>query len=332
MAFFTTTIIRKDKMRTHAHDEPYRLFNTISLEIAAKCNRRCVFCPNAYFERPDEYMPMDLIEKVVDELADMNYNGRFEPYIYNEPTRDERLLDIIAMVRERVPRSCIMINTNGDYFKDEDDIIKLFQAGLNQLAINVYSAADGCGKPRLEEKGIVRARKRQEELQAMLDCIEDVEQEGTLYRKIPPSKMIARVIPKFGVQVDGDGFGGGFELQNRSGLIDFMPKLKEPLEKMCIRPFRIMQVNWNGEVLLCCNDFNAEVKFGNIRDHSLVDLWSCEKMNLYRLHLQNEDRNTPLCDRCDYKGGPYPHMISHVEFPDDDAAISVPLTYEGMVI
>src|SRR5436190_796764 len=113
-----------------------KLFTTIAIEIASKCNRTCHFCPNAYFKREDVFMPMETLEKILNNLAALKYKGRVEFYIYNEPTRDKRLPEIIKMFRSKLSRSSFMVNTNGDYFKSANDIKLLFDCGLNQMQIN----------------------------------------------------------------------------------------------------------------------------------------------------------------------------------------------------
>ena len=118
--------------------EEIRLFSNIAVEISSQCNRSCKFCPNSIFERPDEYMPMEMIERIVAELKSLKYNGRYEHYIYNEPTRDARLLEVITYVKKELPRATQMINTNGDYFKSADDIWALFEAGINQMQKTVF--------------------------------------------------------------------------------------------------------------------------------------------------------------------------------------------------
>ena len=120
----------------------YKLFSTIAIETSSWCNRRCAFCPVSYSPRPRHgRMDIELIRHVLDQLHDLSYTGRIELYIYNEPLYDDRIRDIIFMVRTNVPRACIMLSTNGDALHDESGAYELFENGLNQLCINVYSEA-----------------------------------------------------------------------------------------------------------------------------------------------------------------------------------------------
>lgn len=298
--------------------EKVRLFNTIFVETGAKCNRTCVFCPNHSTVRPDEYMSWSMITKIVKELQDLDYKGRFSPYIYNEPMQDPRFYDICRYVHESLPSVRISVNTNSDFIRGPAEIEACFEVGVVQLMLNVYSQSDGCGDKEREERGVRTATKRADQLQAWLDTLSSVDQESTLYGSVKRGSRVARVVRKFGVEGDGTNFGGGFELQNRSGNIDWFMDTVPALEKHCVRPFRTLNVDWKGNGVLCCNDYHSVTAFGNVRNKSLVEIWNAEGFHKYRLFLQNRDRRIGLCATCDFGGGAYPHMVDHVTFGSDE--------------
>jgi MoaA/NifB/PqqE/SkfB family radical SAM enzyme len=88
--------------------------------------------------------------------------------------------------------------------------------------------------------------------------------------------------------------GGNQKLQNRSGQnTDVnLPALTEPMEKYCVRPFRHINVNWKGDVVLCCNDYFGKVTIGNVKERRLVDLWNDPLLMLYRKKLQRRRSET----------------------------------------
>lgn len=290
-----------------------KLFTSIAIEIAAKCNRHCYFCPNDYFKRPDEYMPSDMFYHILKDLQSMNYHGRVEFYIYNEPTRDKRLAEFIAATRQTLPRTCLMINTNGDYFKTKEDIKYLFDCGLNQMQINVYNNADRYQEGTQFDKGIEEATKREAKFNSWISSLV-LNTSSSLYQNIGPRKRVAKVIAKYGITTEV-GNVGFQQFGNRSGLVPGFQDATEPLEKYCTKPFRFLNIDWRGNGILCCNDFNSETRFGNVKDMSVEQIWNSERFNQYRLKLQNGRRaGCFLCDKCNFNGGPYPHMINRVTF------------------
>jgi MoaA/NifB/PqqE/SkfB family radical SAM enzyme len=290
------------------HDVP--LFNMIAIEASALCNRSCVFCPNHGTDRPDEIMPMAMIEKMADELAALRYNGRITTYIYNEPMRDKRFNDVLRLLRSRVPRAHIMVSTNGDYIKSHRDIEKIYDAGADQLLVNIYSASDGCGDPKKQAKGEALAAARYGRMKEWMAAA-GADQNKSVYAKVKPGSRIGKVDPKFGISAEMKKIAS-FELQNRAGNIPWFQPPTEPLDKMCVRPWRMLNINWRGDGILCCNDYHGDVNLGNVASRSLVEVWNAPAMHKYRLYLQNKRRGIALCDKCDFGGGMFPHMIHPV--------------------
>jgi MoaA/NifB/PqqE/SkfB family radical SAM enzyme len=277
------------------------LFNTIAVETGAKCNRKCGFCPVSLGGRDsDEYMPDEVFYGIVSELSNLKYKGSFIFHLYNEPMKDKRLADLVAGARRMLPKAGLRFNTNGDYIREPEDIAKYFRAGLNQMLINVYSN-----------------EKRYQQLVDMVAHIRGALVVGLHYDSAEMKRMgtSVEVLRKFGPEVYQ--LGGTQKLQNRSGqnTDPNLAVLEEPLEKYCVRPFRHMNVNWRGDVVLCCNDYFGRVTVGNVRERSLVDLWNDPLLMLYRKKLRADDRRLPLCDKCDYQGGIMPHSTHPIAWP-----------------
>ena len=94
----------------------------------------------------------------------------------------------------------------------------------------------------------------------------DAVEGGNMFTAISPKKREYSVEQKFDRKITPNSPRvGNFKLANRSGLIPLLPKLNKPLKKMCVRPFRSMQINWKGQVVLCCNDNRADVVCGDIK-------------------------------------------------------------------
>jgi len=271
-----------------------KLFNTLSLEINAQCNRSCKFCPVAYNSRPNERMQEELVMKAIKELAALKYKGRIEWYIYNEPFKDKEWTEFcITTTKKLVPTATQMIATNGDYLKGSDEILHWFNLGLNQLLVNCYSVG-------LYEKRLpwIEAVEAQDNVKINGD---QVYAQGK-HRQHHISMLDKSVPEEFGT--------GIFRLTNRAGNIEqFIPKTCEAVPRMCVRPFRLLNINWRGEPMVCCQDYHADVTWSNLKSASLVDIWNHPVLNTYREHLLRKDRTLPLCNVCDCHSGAYPGNV-----------------------
>lgn len=72
-------------------------------------------------------------------------------------------------------------------------------------------------------------------------------------------------------------------------------------EMPCLQPTGQLVINWNGDVLLCCNDYYAKYCFGNLKEISVLDAWNNAQFKKYRKILRKEGGRAKidLCRNCD---------------------------------
>jgi radical SAM protein with 4Fe4S-binding SPASM domain len=112
----------------HAHNQFHRwqhrrrygvdsvsMFRNVEMEINSMCNRTCSYCPNVSHQRPSGYMDESLFQKIIAELAEMNFDGKVSYHFYGEPMLDKRLLDLVEYTAVHVPSCRPVIYSNGDF-------------------------------------------------------------------------------------------------------------------------------------------------------------------------------------------------------------------------
>ena len=74
----------------------------------------------------------------------------------------------------------------------------------------------------------------------------------------------------------------------------------EPEKKtqFCPHPFQDFGVLWNGDVSLCCLDYDATLKVGNVNDHSVEDVMKSEASNKLRASMHGLEKLHPTCVKC----------------------------------
>lgn len=103
------------------------------------CNRTCNFCPRS---RPDLYpnsnkkISIDLVEKIAQDLIDINYNGRVGFVGYGEPLAYRDLAQAVSIIRA-TSAQWIEVSTNGD-FLNRKMIEDLHTAGCTHIAVSMY--------------------------------------------------------------------------------------------------------------------------------------------------------------------------------------------------
>jgi radical SAM protein with 4Fe4S-binding SPASM domain len=86
------------------------------------------------------------------------------------------------------------------------------------------------------------------------------------------------------------------ELTNRGGLINVSPAKRE------VRPIcswtESVTIDYAGNVVLCCNDYNSSIIFGNVGEEDLLHIWNNPKYKRLRKELQKGLYDLPLCQKC----------------------------------
>ncbi|CAG0938124.1 S-adenosyl-L-methionine-dependent 2-deoxy-scyllo-inosamine dehydrogenase [Candidatus Brocadiaceae bacterium] len=261
------------------------LFTNIQIQTINQCNRKCEFCPNSSLTLPFGQMQMEYFEKIVDNLGRLNFEGRISPDLNAEPLLERRLTDLIRLIRYCCPQSYIMINSNGDYLDDEI-LVALFVAGLNCITVNCYDSKKQFAK-RIES---IRDWKRKFsgfDIQTGIPTDQE-------YELHPPDYHFVVVRDCSDYSINSDF------LTSRAGNVRGKSIKKQlPLNRSCSRPFNQMYINYQGNAILCSEDWRSESMLGNLAGMSLEEIWGNMEYQRYRNHLIQDDRALPICARCD---------------------------------
>ena len=147
---------------------------TISLETLSLCNAACDFCPYPTLERKGESLPDALIEKILNDMADVKERPPFRVNLsrVNEPFLDRRVLEIASEIDRRFPEAEHLFFSNGTPL-DEKKLLAL--SALRRVAFLNLSVNDH--RPEQYEKTM---QLRFKTILARLDLIHGMKSSGVL--------------------------------------------------------------------------------------------------------------------------------------------------------
>ncbi len=70
----------------------------------------------------------------------------------------------------------------------------------------------------------------------------------------------------------------------------------------CFLPFYKLMLDWNGDVLLCNNDWSRQNKFGNVNYDTIKNIWFGEALNNFRKKLLSTRKACGPCRYCSIDG------------------------------
>ncbi len=244
-------------------------FTHVEIETVNRCNGHCAFCPvrAGLDPRPFRRMPESLFERILDQLAAIDYGGYLGLFSNNEPLLDDRLTRFAAEARARLPRAFLNLSTNGILL----DVPRLGELlpHFDQIVVNNYH-----DRPELLPP-----------VRALRDfCMGD---EG--------ARLLSGKTVVISLRHVGD------VLTSRGGSAPNRPPPARPPASPCVLPFTQMVVRPDGGVSLCCNDALGRVTLGDLSAASLRDVWfGSEYIALRRVMAAEGRAALPLCRECDF--------------------------------
>ncbi len=273
----------------------------IQIETNTACNATCVMCP--YPEVSKEMKPgrMDaqLYEKILGECATEPAVWRLEPFLNNEPFTDVRMVDWIAMAKQRVPHAIVTVTTNGSLVTPKITD-RLIHSGLDAIWFSfngatkeTYEQIMGLSFDQVKKNIDYLLDKRPASLRVYTNMIDTVPMRGEIAENV-------RYWQSRGVQ------SGSSPFVNRAGNVRNFDELNyrahsaQPA-RLCELLYRKMYIGYNGDVLLCCMDWRRRVVLGNVRERSLREIWLGDRYQHYRqLHEEGRVNELELCSTCSY--------------------------------
>ena len=84
-------------------------------------------------------------------------------------------------------------------------------------------------------------------------------------------------------------------INSRAGLIE-VEASKQRME--CNWPDHHVGISYDGEIMICCNDYLNEVKVGNVKNEKLIDIWQKPAYKKIRDNISSGDLSLNICENC----------------------------------
>lgn len=281
-------------------------FNVI-IETTNICNARCLMCPHTEMKRKKEVMDNKIFNLIIKRLK----QDRISPltFIVNgfgEPLVDRKIIERIAKLKDSFPTSQIKIYTNLSIIP-EGKIKKLVASGLDELNISFngfdkrsYEKVMGLDYDRSKrniERLIYWRNKLNPDLRIRMSMALVVDNQHGIDRYIKSWEKKVNSVSVNRVHT----YGGAVE--------DFSGEFKIDFDKKtfpCKYLWNTITIGVNGDVFLCCLDYEGTYCFGNINDEKILDIFYSQEFEKIRvLHRKGKIKKIGICKRCytPYKNG-----------------------------
>jgi len=285
----------------------------LSFEPTTSCNLRCPECPSGLrsFTRPTGMLDPGFFKRIIDEIHEDLFYLVF--YFQGEPYLNPSFLELVQYACSK--KIYTATSTNAHYLNDSN-AKKTVESGLDRLIISI----DGTTQETYEQyriggdlkKVIEGARnivKWKKELKSSTPHV------IFQFLVVKPNehqlndiKMLAEEI---GVDEVAFKTAQVYEYENGNDLIPTIERysryresgngkweLKNKLLNHCWKLWHSCVVTWDGRVVPCCFDKDAEYQMGNLQKESFKNIWNSETYGNFRASVLRSRSEIEMCKNC----------------------------------
>ncbi|RFS23553.1 radical SAM protein [Chitinophaga silvatica] len=286
---------------------------SISFEPTTSCNLRCPECPSGLraFTRPTGMLQQDFFRQTIDEISRELLYLIF--YFQGEPFLNPGFLEMVKYASAKGIYTAT--STNAHYLTDEN-ARKTVESGLDRLIISIdgttqdvytqYRVGGHLDKVIQGAKNIVKWKK---ELKSSKPFV------FFQFLVVKPNEHqiedVKRLAKEIGVDQVRFKTAQVYDYEEGNRLIPTIDKysryhrnedgtyaIKNKLSNHCWRLWHSPVVTWDGLVVPCCFDKDAQHKLGNLKKESFKALWHNKEYIHFRSQILQTRKNIDICANC----------------------------------
>lgn len=287
---------------------------SISFEPTTSCNLRCPECPSGLraFTRPTGMLREDFFSTTIDQLSkDLLY---LIFYFQGEPYLNPSFLDMVSYASKKGLYTAT--STNAHYLTDAN-AKKTVESGLDRLIISidgttqeVYQQYRVGGKLEKVIEGARNIVKWKKELKSKTPFIffqflvvkpneHQVAEVKQLAKEIGVDEVRFKTAQVYDYKNDPNQLIPSIEKfsRYRKGS-DGEYTVKNSLNNHCWRLWHATVITWDGLVVPCCFDKDAQHNLGDLKGKPFKEIWHNEKYVNFRRQILESRKNIDICANC----------------------------------
>jgi len=286
---------------------------TVSVEPTTACNLRCPECPSGLrqFTRQTGNLKPDFFRSIIRELGDRLTYLIF--YFQGEPYINPDFLDMVGHASDR---GLYTITSTNGHFLNDANARRTVTSGLDRLIISVdgttqevYEQYRKEGKLEVVLQGARNVVKWKRELKSatphvIFQCLVVRPNEHQLdeLRQLAKEVGVDQVLLKTAQVYDYEHGNPLIPTQEKyaryARQADGTYRVKHRLLNHCWKLWHACVITWDGLVVPCCFDKDAEHRLGNLRHQSFRSIWQGPVYQSFRQQLLKGRDQIDICTNC----------------------------------
>lgn len=287
---------------------------SISFEPTTSCNLRCPECPSGLraFSRPTGMLHQNFFKETIDQLAP--HLSYLVFYFQGEPFLNPDFLD---MVKHAVSKKIYTATSTNAHYLTDAVAKRTVESGLDRLIISIDGTTQETYQQyrvggRLDKvlQGARNIVKWKDELKSKTPFVifqflvvrhneHQIEDVKTLAKEIGVDDVWLKTAQVYDFEADPNNLIPTDEKysrykKNAQGVMQF----KGQNGKHCWRLWHDPVITWDGAVVPCCFDKDAQHKLGDLKTQSFKELWQHGVYKKFRAQVLQSRSNIDICANC----------------------------------
>lgn len=286
---------------------------SISIEPTTSCNLRCPECPSGLrsFTRATGMLEQNLYQKVVDELSKRTWYLIL--YFQGEPYLHKHFFELVQYAHSK--KMYTATSTNAHYLDDEN-AKRTVESGLDRIIISIdgttqetYESYRIGGKLEKVIEGTKNLIKWKKQLKSATPHV--IFQFLVVKPNQHQIEDLYTLAEEIGVDEVGLKTAQIYDYENGSPLMTDLEQysrytknkdgsfsVKHKLLNQCWKMWHSAVLTWDGKVVPCCFDKDAQHPMGSTKEKTFREIWYGESYNSFRASLLRSRNEIEMCKNC----------------------------------
>lgn len=271
----------------------------LQIENTSACNAKCIMCPHTSMKREKNVMNQENFEKIVDNV--LNKYPSIKTLIitgFGEPFIDNNIIEKIKFINKKYPQLQIDIYTNANLL-DENISEELLKLNLHKINFSI----NGTEKTYYDTMGLDYKK-------TVKNVLYFIENKNEMKKNFPLINISLMIMKENEKEIEEFQ---NFWMEKANSVMVYLPSNwagKQKINFATTNPFKnkrwpcsalwqFITVDVDGNIIMCCRDYESVIKFGNLLEKDVKDIFEGKNMkDIRERHLEGNFDMT-ICKNCD---------------------------------
>ena len=285
----------------------------VSIEPTTSCNLGCPECPSGLksFTRPTGSLEYDFYKRMVDEIGEQLIYLYF--YFQGEPYMHPQFLELVKYASAK---KIYTVTSTNAHFLTERKARETVESGLDRILISIdgttqqtyeqYRVGGSLDKVIKGTKNLVRMRS---ELKSKTPHIifqflvvkpneHQVEEVKKLAQELGVDEVKLKTAQVYDFKHGNELIPTKDQYSRYKKQSDGTWKIKNELLNHCWKLWHSCVITWDGKIVPCCFDKDAQHQLGDLHTKSFSDIWQSGLYKSFRSRVLKSRSEIDICKNC----------------------------------